>query len=109
MLLFIVYTDDDLQYVTDSALPAADGCSDAETLTLKDRLEQAIASSMARHARTSRPSRASVDQDKTLMAAIKAEMAVFSGGGERGKYLEGTYQLLLTIPPTSVEAERTFS
>ena len=46
---------------------------------------------------------------KKLMAAIKAEMALFSSSGTRGRCLQTVYSWLLTIPPTSVEAERAFS
>jgi len=43
---------------------------------------------------------------KKLMAAIKAEMALFSSSITRGKCLQTVYSWLLTIPPNSVEAER---
>jgi hypothetical protein len=43
------------------------------------------------------------------MAAIKAEMALFSCSGVRGRCLQTVYSYLLTKPPTSVEAERAFS
>ena len=43
------------------------------------------------------------------MAAIKAEMALFSSSGARRRCLQTVYSWLLTIPPTSVEAERAFS
>ena len=51
----------------------------------------------------------SQDTDKRLDASIKAEMAVFTSGGRRGRCLEQAYQYLLSIPPTSVEADRAFS
>ena len=34
---------------------------------------------------------------------------LFDSTGKRGSYLETVYSYLLTVPPTSVEAERTFS
>lgn len=40
---------------------------------------------------------------------LKKEMALFETGGSRGKMLEQAYQMLKSIPPTSVEAERAFS
>jgi hAT family C-terminal dimerisation region len=46
---------------------------------------------------------------KQLMAAIKAEMALFSSSVTRGRCLQTVYSSLLTVPPTSVEAERAFS
>ena len=51
----------------------------------------------------------SQDIDKKLDASIKAEMAVFTSSGRRERCLEQSYQFLLCIPPTSVEAERAFS
>jgi hypothetical protein len=36
-------------------------------------------------------------------------MSLFEGGGLRGKNLQAVYSYLLTIPPSSVEAERAFS
>ena len=45
-----------------------------------------------------------------MLSAVKAEMAVFQSTGKRGRCLEAVYyRYLLTVPPTSVEAERTFS
>jgi hypothetical protein len=46
---------------------------------------------------------------KQLMNAIKAEMALFGSNGKRGRCLQTVYSYLLTVPPTSVEAERAFS
>ena len=47
--------------------------------------------------------------DKSMQAAIKSEMAVFERSGVRGRSLQLVYSHLLSIPPTSVEAERAFS
>jgi len=38
-----------------------------------------------------------------------AEMALFATTGKRGRCLQQTFDYLMTIPPTSVEAERAFS
>ena len=43
------------------------------------------------------------------MNAIKAEMALFDSTGKRGSCLQTVYSYLLTVPPTSVAAERAFS
>jgi len=43
------------------------------------------------------------------MNAIKAEMALFDSTGKRGSCLETVYSYLLTVPPTSVEAESALS
>jgi hypothetical protein len=47
--------------------------------------------------------------DKSMLAAIKSEMAVFECSGVRGRCLQLVYDYLQSIPPTSVEAERAFS
>ena len=47
--------------------------------------------------------------DKSMLAAIKSEMAVFECSGVRGRLLHLVYCYLQSIPPTSVEAERAFS
>ena len=40
---------------------------------------------------------------------LKKEMSAYEGNGVRGKFLCITYNYLMTISPTSVEAERAFS
>ena len=42
------------------------------------------------------------------MKVIRQEMTLFENGGNRGRYLKLVYDYLLSIPPTSVEAERAF-
>jgi hypothetical protein len=44
-----------------------------------------------------------------VLTAIKAEMAVFASSGQRGRLLQKAWNYLMTIPATSVEAERAFS
>ena len=39
----------------------------------------------------------------------QAELALFSSSGKRGTFLQAAYSYLMTVPPTSVEAERAFS
>ena len=47
---------------------------------------------------------------RMLTAAIKSEIAVSaSNGGKRGRYQQLVYDYLMSIPPSSVEAERAFS
>lgn len=48
-------------------------------------------------------------KDSDLSTSIKKEMNLFENGGTRGHHLQLVYKYLLTIPPTSVEAERAFS
>ena len=47
--------------------------------------------------------------DKSMLAAIKSEMAIFECSGVHGRILQLVYSYLQTIPPTSVEAEGAFS
>lgn len=48
-------------------------------------------------------------EEKNLDAILKKEMSALETNGSRGKYLRRAYDYLMTIPPTSVEAERAFS
>ena len=50
-----------------------------------------------------------VDVEKSQLAAIRSEMAMFESTGKRGRGLELVYKYLLSIPPSSVNAERAFS
>jgi len=50
-----------------------------------------------------------VDVEKSQLAAIRSEMAMFESSGKRGRGLELVYRYLLSIPPSSVDAERAFS
>jgi len=78
----------------------------SEEPTVQQKMEMAMRQSLVERA----PSHSSSSQDdKKLDASIKAEMAVFTSCGKRGRCLEQAYQYLLSIPPTSVEAERAFS
>ena len=48
--------------------------------------------------------------DRNMLSAVKAEMAVFQSIGKRGRCLEAVYyRYLLTVLPTSMEAETAFS
>lgn len=46
---------------------------------------------------------------KNLENVLKKEMIAFEHNGIKSRYLRMAYEYLLTIPPTSVEAERAFS
>ncbi|KRZ73176.1 hypothetical protein T10_2690 [Trichinella papuae] len=46
---------------------------------------------------------------KDIMKIIKDEMAVFEAVGQRPKTLQMLYDTLITVPPTSYWAERSFS
>jgi hypothetical protein len=74
--------------------------------TLEQRLE--FASKASRSAILTNVCQQS-DTERRMLSAIKAEMAVFANSGHRGPLLQQAYDHLITIPPTSVEAERAFS
>ena len=52
---------------------------------------------------------ASVDVEKSQLASIRSEMAMLESSGKRGCGLKLVYRYSLSIPPSSVDAERTFS
>jgi len=52
---------------------------------------------------------ASVDVEKSQLAAVRSEMAMFESSGKRGRCLELVYRYLPSIPSSSIDAERTFS
>ena len=78
-----------------------------EEPSMQQQLEMTMRQSVAPAAQCH--SSSSQDADKKLDAAIKTEMSVFNSSGRRGRCLERAYQYLLSIPPTSVEAECAFS
>lgn len=78
------------------------------SLTLKQQMEIAINDSLAMTLQNAE----SIDDshiEKSKLAAIRTEMAVFEANGTRGRSLQLVYGYLLSIPPSSVEAERAFS
>jgi hypothetical protein len=42
------------------------------------------------------------------MGIVKKELAIFEFEGKRGAYLESCYEILNSIPPSSVEPEGIF-
>ena len=74
-------------------------------LTLQQRMELAVNASLSK-AVVADPA---VDVEKSQLAAIRSEMAMFESTGKRGRGLELVYRYLLTIPPSSVDTERAFS
>jgi len=75
--------------------------------TLQAQMENIIKQSMAVQPTLS--GSAGVNMEKTLAAAVRTEMVVFQSSGVRGRSLQQVYEYLLSIPPASVEAERSFS
>lgn len=68
--------------------------------TIEERLKEAIEGFMS-----VKPTVASTG----LVNLLSKEISIAEQGGNRGQFLELAYQFLLTVPPTSVEAERVFS
>jgi hypothetical protein len=70
-------------------------------MTLEDELEAAIASSTA--------PRSVVTSANDKEKLVDKEWSLLLNNGGRGKLLQGVYDALLTVQPTSVESERCFS
>ncbi|XP_060801934.1 uncharacterized protein LOC132903887 [Amyelois transitella] len=75
----------------------------ASTLTLKEELEKQL--QQEKEIFKKRPDNKQKDYEKIL----KKEMACFESDGIRGEYLTLAYEYIMTVQPTSVEAERAFS
>ena len=76
--------------------------NDIETLPVAMKLQLAIDASLE----TPKELQSS---DDSLLSSLKFELNIAEHTGKRGILLEKVYQMLLTVPPTSVESERIFS
>jgi hAT family C-terminal dimerisation region len=74
----------------------------SKTLSVEEEMDLAIRSSICKPVTS-----ASTSQE--LMKVIRQEMTLFESGGTRGRYLQLVYDYIMSVPPTSVEAERAFS
>jgi len=90
---------------------SVDGGLQNPPLSLKEQMDVAMKASMLQAQQTPATSStaSTKDLEKSLMAAIKTEMSVLENNGVRGRCLQFVYTYLLSVPPTSVEAERAFS
>ena len=79
----------------------SESISDLDDISLAKILQLAIDASMKK------PEDIQVQQ--SLSNILKYELNIGEQTGKRGYHLEKVYQMLLTIPATSVEAERAFS
>jgi len=70
---------------------------------LQQRMELAMKASMAQ------PLDNCNLNDKSMQDAIKSKMAVYERSAVHGRSLQLVYSHLLSLPPSSVEAERAFS
>ena len=78
--------------------------SKSKTLSVEEEMELAIRSS------TFKPAvMISTTTSQEMTKVIRQEMTLFGNGGTRGRYLQLVYEYLMSVPPTSVEAERAFS
>jgi len=77
----------------------------SKALSVEEEMDLAIRSS------TSHPvtNTSASTNSKELLKVIRQEMTLFENGGTRGRYLQLAYDYIMSIPPTSVEAERAFS
>ena len=75
---------------------------DPENISIAEKLQHAIDESMTKPHEIG-------PQNKSISSLLKYELTIAEQTGKRGYYLEKIYQMLLTIPATSVEAERVFS
>jgi hypothetical protein len=73
--------------------------------SLKDQLQNAITQTLSAGPSENENTSDSLD----LETQINVEMALFDSGGKRADNLQRAFNALMTIPPTSVEAERVFS
>lgn len=80
------------------------------SMTLQQQMEHAIRASLSGHTLKRNVSDAACKGlEKSQLASVRSEMASFESSGVKGRGLQLVYEYLLTIPPASVEAERSFS
>ncbi|KAI6661793.1 hypothetical protein LOD99_9860 [Oopsacas minuta] len=87
----------------DDMIPTTNSASqEANTLPVAMKLQLAIDASL-------QVSQKQQPSDESLPSSLKHELNIAEQTGERSILLEKVYRMLLTIQPTSVEAERIFS
>ena len=87
---------DQVIYNSDTAI------NDTEALPVAMKLQLAIDASL-------KTPQEIPPSDDSLSSSLKYELNIAEHTGKRGILLEKVYQMLLTVPPTSVESERIFS
>ena len=105
LLSRILGKGDNEEILIDEALSTSDmfeDIPDSENLSVTLELQLAIDQSM-------RKPHEIVQRNQSISVYLKYELTIAEQTGKRGYFLEKIYQMLLTIPPTSVEAERVFS
>src|ERR1700761_2760889 len=78
--------------------------SNRKTLSVKEEMDLAILTSTCKPVINS-----SNSNSQELMKIIRQEMTLFENGGNRGRHLQLAYYYIISVPPTSVKAERSFS
>ena len=89
--------------IVDDMIPSSNSESqEADALPVAMKLQLAIDASLQVSPKR-QPS------EESLSSSLKHELNIAEQTGERGILLERVYRMLLTVQPTSVEAERIFS
>ncbi|GBO06736.1 hypothetical protein AVEN_82207-1 [Araneus ventricosus] len=97
-----VIQDDSLNENTDNIVENnLDSSSLKNDLTLQKELQMQIQQDMKTYSKNTK-------KEKEFEKILKKEMTEYESEGVRGKYLSSIHEYLLTIKPTSVEAERVF-
>lgn len=73
------------------------------------KMNQKIQEEINMHFTKNKSDIVNVNNTKNRKKALKREIAIFDDSGIKGPLLSLTYELLLTVKPTSVESERAFS
>ena len=81
--------------------PSNSQSSDPGDLPLAKKLQLAIDASL-------QVTYTQIHPKKTVSSILKYELTIAEQTGKRGNFLEVIYQMLLTVPPTSLEAKRLF-
>ena len=87
--------------------PDVDEFDKQSSLTLQQQMELAVKESLSQALVPNRDT-AGVQMEKTQLAAIRSEMAIFESNGIKGRGLQLVHDYLMSIPASSVEAEDLF-
>ena len=78
--------------------------SNSKTLSVKEEMDLAILTSTCKPVINS-----SNSTSQEQIKIIRQEMTLFENEGNRCRHLQLAYDYIMSVPPTSVEAERAFS
>ncbi|CAK1592201.1 unnamed protein product [Parnassius mnemosyne] len=104
----ITYTgasdDEDDIFLADLQHCQNEEASRITNMSIKEQLQKKIDDEMC-----ARPSTSTATCEDDLESSIKMQMALYDAGAPRQIHLTQAYDVLMCIPPTSVECERVFS